>query len=228
MQWRRGGWEREAPPTQVNPVLTDPTKRSATRKMAAPKVANPLAYDLDFGAASARWLLLAGALFGLATVACAAVIANGDAKGTTWVAQLIFAALFLWSVFSIRGTLRGRGVIATGDALSWRSDGSVHRIPWSEIGAVGVGTLPWFNHASLVHPEQREALEIFPADPSFPARNPALDRWRVEEEPPMPGLPGTRYRFPFPPFTRLPKRIEQAVQEIQPKRWHGRYPRTHS
>ncbi|MBP2472525.1 hypothetical protein JOF53_001397 [Crossiella equi] len=196
--------------------------------MTAPKVRPALAYDLDFGVTSARWLLVAGAVSGLGTIVCAAVVANGDAKATTWVLQLLFFALFIWSAAGLRRALRGRGFVATGDALSWRSDGTVHRVPWSEIGAIGIGTLPWLNHASLVHPEQRESLELYPADPAFPARYPALDPWRVEEEPPVAGLPGTRYRFPFPPFTRLPKRIEQAVQEIQPKRWHGRYARQHT
>lgn len=68
-------------------------------------------------------------------------------------------------------------------------------------------------------------MELYPADPRFPERHPEFDRWLIEEPAPVPGLPGLRYRFHLPPMTRVPRRIEHAVQTVAPRKWVGRYGR---
>ena len=145
---------------------------------------------------------------------------------TFWVGALgLCGVVFLWFLVSARGMLSSRGFLFDRGGFYARTRGEVFGVPWSEISAVGVGTLPPVQHRRPIVPDQRHALEISPSDPGFAARHPQLERWRVEEQPSMPGLPGERYRFHLPPVGRLPKTLESAVQSVAPSKWVGHYRR---
>ncbi|WP_156051717.1 hypothetical protein [Allokutzneria albata] len=226
MKWRRGGWERVPAPSSVAETSVVNPQRPPTMKIAAPERAlalQPGAVDLDFGVSGARWLMLGGGISGFLAVVCAAILTDGETHPWIWLWQIVSGAAFLWFVGSARASLRGRGLIVDRRALWWRAEGTLHAVPWQEIGAVGISSRPLLDRASVVRPDQRIGLEVFPADPAFPARYPQLDQWRVDEPPPREGLPATRYRFPLPPAGRLPGKVEDAVQDVAANAWVGRY-----
>jgi hypothetical protein len=183
------------------------------------------AQDVDVSATSFKTLLIGGGVSGLLTVLIAATLVNNGSTVGMWIWQLVFGVIFLWFVSASRGMLSGRGFLFDRSGFYARTRGEVFGVTWDEIAAVGIGTLPWVQHRRPVSPEQRTALEIYPADPGFAVRHPEFERWRIEEPPSMPGLPGERYRFHLPPFSRLPKTLEGAVQAIAPAKWVGQYRR---
>jgi hypothetical protein len=183
------------------------------------------AQDVDVSASSFKTLVIGGGLSGLITVLIAATLVNNGNTVGMWIAQLIFGVIFLWFISSARGMFSGRGFLLDRSGFYARTRGEVFGVTWDEVAAVGVGTLPWIQHRRPVAPERRQALEIYPADPGFAARHPEFDRWRIDEPPSMPGLSGERYRFHLPPFSRLPKTLEGAVQKIAPHKWVGQYRR---
>ncbi|WP_019855185.1 hypothetical protein [Actinopolyspora mortivallis] len=183
------------------------------------------ARDVDVSGAAFRNLVIGGGTSGFLTVLCAAALAGSGNGFWLWCWQIVFGVVFLWFLASAKGAMSGRGFLVDNRGIYPRTSGEVFAVPWSEITAVGVGSLRPVENRKLVPPERRRALEIFPADPGFAARYPELDRWRVEESPPMQGLPGVRYRFHLPALNRLPKRLEKAVQEAAPRVWVGQYRR---
>ena len=185
----------------------------------------PDAHDVDVSAASFRLLLIGGGISGFLTVLCAASLVDKGSSASTWLWQLVFGVIFLWFLTASRGIFSGRGFLLDRSGFYARTRGEVVGVPWTEIAAVGVGSLPWIQNKRLSHPERRQAFEVYPADPGFVARHPEFDRWRVDEPPPMPGLPGVRYRFHLPPVSRLPRYLEHAVQAVAPRKWVGHYRR---
>lgn len=185
----------------------------------------PQACDVDVSASSFRLLLIGGGTSGLLTVLCAAVLAYDGHSVGMWIWQLVFGIVFVWFVVSARGMLNSRGFLLDHSGLYVRTRGEVFGVPWQEIAAVGVGTLPWVENRRPVHPERRVALEFYPTDRGFAERHPDWERWRVVEPPSVSGTPGERYRFHLPPFSRLPKQLERAVRAIAPRKWIGQYRR---
>lgn len=242
MKWLRGGWSRADwvdPQQRTMQQRTMPAGQqdsTGTRRYTSehgqqpdqPRPAgllSPQARDVDVSAAGFRMLLVGGGLSGLMTVLCAATLTyKGNSVGM-WLWQLLFGVLFLWFVNATRGMLNGRGFLLDHSGFYVRTRGEVFGVPWQEIGAIGVGTLPWVEHRRPVHPERRVALEFYPTDPGFADRHPEWERWRVTEPPSIAGTPGERYRFHLPPFSRLPKTLEGAVRGIVPRKWIGQYRR---
>lgn len=183
------------------------------------------ARDVDVSAASFRNLVVGGGVSGFVTVLCAAALVDSAGSAWLWLWQLISGVAFLWFVSSARGSMSSRGFLIDRTAFYARTRGEVFGIPWSEIGAAGIGARPLVENRRPVHPERRRALELYPADPAFPARHPELERWRVEEPAPISGLPGVRYRFHLPPLSRLPHRLEEAVTASAGRKWVGHYRR---
>lgn len=183
------------------------------------------ARDIDVSAAAFRNLLVGGGISGFLTVLCAAALAGSGSGFWLWFWQIVFGVCFVWFIAAARGSLSGRGFLLDSRGLYPRTNGEVFAVPWEEITAAGVGSLRPVENRRLVHPERRRALELFPADPAFPERHPELERWRVEESPPMQGLPGVRYRFHLPALSRLPKQLEKGVQAAAPRAWVGQYRR---
>ncbi|MGP4018043.1 hypothetical protein [Saccharopolyspora sp. 5N708] len=242
MKWLPGGWQRAdrewATVPGRRPNHGDTARYTAERAAGPergtrvqpggghrPTLLGADAQDVDVSASSFKTLVIGGGLSGLITVLIAATLVN---KGNTvgmWIAQLVFGVIFLWFISSARGMFSSRGFLLDRSGFYARTRGEVFGVTWDEVAAVGVGTLPWIQHRRPVAPERRQALEIYPADPGFAARHPEFDRWRIDEPPSMPGLPGERYRFHLPPFSRLPKTLEGAVQKIAPHKWVGQYRR---
>ncbi|MFR9729609.1 hypothetical protein ACL03H_10300 [Saccharopolyspora sp. MS10] len=183
------------------------------------------ARDVDVSASSFRMLLLGGGISGFGTVLCAATLVNQGGSVSVWIWQLVFGVIFLGFAMSSRGMLNSRGFLVDRSGFYARTLGEIYGVAWSEISAIGIGSLPWIEQKRPVHPERRVALEFYPADPGFGSRHPELERWRVEEEPSIPGTPSVRYRFHLPPFTRIPKAVESAVQTAAPRKWVGHYRR---
>ncbi|GAB3276670.1 hypothetical protein GCM10027563_04030 [Parasphingorhabdus pacifica] len=170
-------------------------------------------------------LLIGGGISGFATVVCAAIIASKGNSPGMWFWQLVSAVVFFWFVTAARGMFASRGFLVDNTAFYARTKGEVVGVPWNEIHAMGIGTLPWIQHKRPVNPQRRQALELYPADPGFAARHPEFDRWRIEQAAPMQGLPHVRYRFHLPPFTRLPRALEGAVRSVAANKWIGNYRR---
>lgn len=191
----------------------------------APVGLGPEARDVDVSAGSFRMLLIGGGLSGFLTVLCAATLVTSGNSVGTWFWQLVFGVVFLWFAVSARGMLSSRGFLLDRSGFYARTRGEVFGVPWQEISAIGVGSLPWIEQNRPVHPQRRVALEFYPADPHFPARHPELERWLVEEPPSLANTPGVRYRFHLPPFARVPRHVEEAVRAVAPTKWLGRYRR---
>lgn len=206
-------------------VRREPTTRVQPGGGHRPTTLSADAWDVDVSAVAFKVLLVGGGISGFLTVLFAATLAYQGGGVGTWFWQLLCGVVFLWFVVSARGMLSSRGFLFDRGGFYARTRGEVFGVPWSEISAVGVGTLPPVQHRRPIVPDQRHALEIYPADPGFAARHPELERWRVEEQPSMPGLPGERYRFHLPPVGRLPKTLESAVQSVAPSKWVGHYRR---
>lgn len=215
----RFGAERGGPGTRVY------DKQDRPAEPAGPIGLGPEAQDVDVSAGSFRLLLLGGGLSGLGTVLCAATLANNGSSVGMWIWQLVLGIVFLGFVVSSRGMLNSRGFLLDRSGFYARTLGEVYGVSWNEISAIGIGSLPWIEQKRPVHPERRVALELYPADPGFGGRHPELDRWRVEEKPSLPNTPSVRYRFHLPPFTRLPRAVERAVQVVAPRKWVGHYRR---
>lgn len=181
--------------------------------------------DVDVSASSFRMLLFGGGISGFFTVVCAAIIANKGSSPGMWFWQLVSGVVFLWFVTAARGMFSSRGFLVDSSGFYARTRGEVVGVPWKEVQALGIGTLPWIQHKRPVNPQRRKALELFPSDAGFAARHPELDRWRVDEPAPMQGLPHIRYRFHLPPFTRLPRALEEAVRSVEAAKWIGHYQR---
>ncbi|QGK71147.1 hypothetical protein GIY23_17930 [Allosaccharopolyspora coralli] len=236
MKWKPGGWQRADavdPERATTPRRTSPYAEQQTRAYSPPSppqqqpqrtMISSEARDVDVSAASFRNLLVGGGLSGFGVVVCAAVLVDGGGPWL-WVAQLLTFVVFLYFVASSRGVLSSRGFLFDGSGFYARTRGEVCGVAWSEISAVGIGTLPMIEHKRPVHPERRRALEVYPADPGFGERHPELDRWLVEDRPPMQGLPGVRYRFHLPPMNRMPRDLERAVQAFASRKWVGQYRR---
>lgn len=233
MKWLPGGWQR-ADWSETTRTIPRSTARYTSQGQAGYPAAAPGpqptllgadARDVDVSAAGFRSLLIGGGISGLGTVLAAASLANNGSSVGMWIWQLIFAGAFIWFVLGSRGMLRGRGFLIDRSGFYARTMGEVYGVDWSEIKAVGIGTLPWIQDRKLVNPERRRALEIYPADPGFAERHPEMERWWIEERPTVQGLPPDRYRFHLPPFSRLPKELERAIRDIAPQKWIGTYRR---
>lgn len=247
MKWLPGGWQRAdraQPERGTVPVSVAPEQGTAkyTPADAAAYAAPPPhghnaapagrqggmltdAYDVDVSASLFRNFLVGGGTSALATVLIAAVMVNQGPSIIMWLWQLLFGVAFVWFVTAGRGMLASRGFLLDRSGFYARTQGTVVGVPWQEISAVGIGQLPWIQDKRPTHPERRQALEFFPADGAFADRHPQFDRWLVQEPPPMRGLPGVRYRFHLPPFTRIPRTVEQAVRAVEPRKWVGSYQR---
>jgi hypothetical protein len=237
MRWLPGGWQR-ADWSETTRTIPRGTARytgqgrgqAAGAPAAQPPRPQPTllgadARDIDVSAASFRSLLIGGGISGLGTVLIAASLANNGSSVGMWIWQLLFGMAFIWFVLGSRGMLNGRGFLFDRSGFYIRTMGEVYGVDWSEIKAVGIGTLPWIQDRRPTNPERRRALEIYPADPGFAERHPELERWWIEEPPTVSGLPPDRYRFHLPPFSRLPKSLENATREIAPQKWVGSYRR---
>ncbi|RCW45202.1 hypothetical protein DFQ14_103168 [Halopolyspora algeriensis] len=216
-------------PQQPDPASPGPETKAYGREEAVPAAPAPVlgseVRDVDVSAAAFRNLLVGGGVSGFLTILCAAALTDDGGSVWLWFWQIVFGAIFLWFVASAKGSLSSRGFLLDRHALHARTRGEVFGIPWSEIGAAGIGSLPPIQRKRPVPPERRRAFEFYPADPEFVHRHPELERWRIDEPAPMPGLPGVRYRFHLPPLSRLPRRLEHAVQELAPHKWVGHYRR---
>ncbi|KEI43076.1 hypothetical protein [Saccharopolyspora rectivirgula] len=239
MKWLPGGWQRTQ---RIDERATVPRGRAdrGTARLTAPGeripeaarggrrrpvLLGPGARDVDVSASSFRTFLLGGGISGLVAVLCAANLAyQGNSVGA-WLLQLVSAVVFGYFLVGSRGMLNSRGFLFDRSGFYARTKGEVFGVAWDEIAAVGVSTLSFLQARRVVSPERRVALEFFPADPGFAERHPELDRWLVEEPPPMPDLPYERYRFYLPPISRLPKALEAAVQEVAGRKWIGQYRR---
>jgi hypothetical protein len=238
MKWLPGGWdradvERQRPttPATADPTVVEPGgPRRPARQEPAPGsrrggMLSPDAQDVDVSAGSFRNLLLGGGISGFFTVLFAAGLVDNPSGAGLWLGQIVAVMLFALFVRSAGGMLRSRGFLFDRSAFYARTQGEVFGVAWEEISAVGVGSLPWVQYRKPVSPERRHAVELYPADPGFPRRHPELERFLVEEPAPMPGLADIRYRFHLPPMTRVPRRVEHAVQTVAPRKWIGRYRR---
>ncbi|NHD18774.1 MULTISPECIES: hypothetical protein [unclassified Actinopolyspora] len=215
--------DRGGPPsaTRVEPM----TEQQSGRPPRGAALLGDHARDVDVSAAAFRNLLVGGGISGFLTVLCAAALAGSGSGFWLWFWQIVFGVCFVWFIAASRGSLSGRGFLLDSRGLYPRTNGEVFAVPWEEVTAVGIGALRPVENRRLVHPERRRALELFPADPLFPERHPELERWRVEEPPPMQGLSGVRYRFHLPALSRLPKQLERGVQSAAPRAWVGQYRR---
>lgn len=218
---------RAAPEEQERTRVSGPATRAFGRGQDAPAATllGADARDVDVSAAAFRNLLVGGGVSGFLTILCAAALVDNGGSVWLWLWQLLFGVLFLWFLSAARGALSSRGFLLDHSGLYARTRGEVYGVSWDEIGAVGIGSLPPVQQKRPVHPDRRRALEFYPADSAFAARHPELERWRVEEPAPMPGLPGVRYRFHLPPLSRLPRQLERAVQHAAPRKWVGQYRR---
>jgi len=240
MKWLPGGWERadverQRPTTPANSaertvLHPEGPRRPSARPEPAPGgrtagMLSPDAQDVDVSAGSFRNLLVGGGLSGFFTVLFAAGLVNNPSSPGLWLGQIVSVMVFALFVRSAGGMLRSRGFLFDRGAFYARTRGEVFGVPWEEIAAVGIGSLPWQQHRRPTSPERRHAMELYPADPGFPGRHPELERFLVEEPAPMPGLADIRYRFHLPPMTRVPRRVEHAVQTVAPRKWIGRYGR---
>jgi hypothetical protein len=199
----------------VPPTARTPPSRAATLLSQA--------RDIDISASAYRNLLVGGGISGFCAILCAATIAEKGSSVGAWFWQLVFGVIFLWFVTGARGALSGRGFLVDRSGLYMRTKGEVLGVPWEEVSAVGIGSLPWIQHRRPVHPGQRHAFEFYPADLGFPARHPEFERWLIEEPPTVSGLPSIRYRFFLPPFGRLARDFESAVQAVAARKWVGHY-----
>lgn len=238
MKWLPGGWQRSDQVATERRTVPRKSARSgggaqATRvfrendRPEAPghTALSEQTRDVDVSASSFRMVVFGGGSSGFIMVVCAAIIALKGASVGMWMWQLVSGVVFLWFVTSARGMFSSRGFLFDHSGFYARTRGEVVGVPWSEIHAIGIGTLPWIQHNRPVNPERRRALEFYPADAGFAARHPEFERWRVADPAPMPGLPDERYRFHLPPLTRLPRSLEQAVQPVAARKWLGHYQR---
>ncbi|MDR7301103.1 hypothetical protein [Haloactinomyces albus] len=214
---------------EQRPHASGPATKTYAKDQDVPAAPAPMlgveARDVDVSAAAFRNLLVGGGISGFLTVLCAAALSGSGGSVWLWIWQIVFGAIFLWFLASAKGTLSSRGFLLDRGALYARTRGEVFGVPWDEIVAAGVGSLPPIQQKRMVPPDRRRAFEFYPADSAFVHRHPEFERWRVEEPAPMPGLPGIRYRFHLPPLSRLPRHLEHAVQDVAPQKWIGHYRR---
>lgn len=207
--------------TTPHTVQVDPGRPPATHAVGL----GPEARDIDVSAESFRLLVIGGGSSGLVTVMCAASLAHNGNSLSTWLWQLVSGVVFLWFATSAKGMLRSRGFLVDRYGFYARTQGEIFGVSWSEISAIGIGSLPWVQGRRPVHPLRRQAIEFYAADPGFVSRHPELERWRVDEPATVPGLPNFRYRFFLPPLSRVPRQMERAVTELTGRKWIGRYRR---
>ncbi|ASU77832.1 hypothetical protein CDG81_05355 [Actinopolyspora erythraea] len=223
---RRGSTRQDAyPATRVQRRAGGVGESAGAPRSGGAVLLGEHARDVDVSAAAFRNLAVGGGASGFLTVLCAAALAESPGGVWLWIWQLVFGVCFVWFIASAKGSFSGRGFLMDNRGICPRTSGEVFAVPWEEVTAVGVGSLRPVENRRLVHPERRRALELFPADSAFPERHPELERWRVEEPPPIQGLPAVRYRFYLPALSRLPKRLEQAIQAAAPRVWVGHYRR---
>jgi hypothetical protein len=241
MNWLTGGWQRVRATMPGRSPADRPTARATkpagdTRVYSVPPrpqqpqasgatLLGAQAQDVDVSASSFRNLLVGGGISGFFTILSAASLEYRGSSVQAWFWQLLFGVIFLWFLSASRGMMSSRGFLFDRSGFYVRTRGEVFGVAWGEISAIGIGTVPWIQHRRPVHPGQRQALELYPADPGFPGRHPEFERWLINEPAPMSGLPTVRYRFHLPPFTRLPRHLEDAVQAVASRKWVGQYKR---
>ncbi|EGX57545.1 hypothetical protein SZN_22236 [Streptomyces zinciresistens K42] len=145
-------------------------------------------------------------------------VAAGNQRGESSIAG--FAGLGLLLVMGVLGVFlfvanwaNRKARILFDDTGLWVDSGKALKlVPWQGLAGVG---LFWsrFGRGQRVC-----SLELFPNGP-VDRDDPVLWTLVREEEPPRPGLPGLRYRLPFPPAQQ--KQVVSAVTRHVPHLWLG-------
>ncbi len=164
-----------------------------------------------WGAVDTSRLVHTGGHVGLVRVIAAVIGVLLTALGIAGFAALLLA-----------GNRLPRYVVDEQGIALWSARGS-DEVPWTHLAGVGVG-YKVSPRVSLARWREGFALELFPTDPDLRAAYPRAGQLIVVEDPPRPGLPGSRLRLVLADYG-VERDVGAAVSRYAPALWLGRYRR---
>jgi hypothetical protein len=195
---------------------------------------------VDIGRGSLIAVLISVPLLTLLSGACVYAALDAADRGTAVIGYCFaafFAAPVLIALVRLSRLLRPRGLAFDGRGVHYWEGSSWTLVAWEDIAGIGIGyeEPPEFTARERLANELLDqlklerrraiAVEIFPADPKSIERQPALARFRREQQAPAANLPSVRWRFPLPPAPGLTAKVGQGVETFQPARWLGWFAR---
>ncbi|HEX4704550.1 MAG TPA: hypothetical protein VH352_20655 [Pseudonocardiaceae bacterium] len=118
---------------------------------------------------------------------------------------------------AVKAVRSRQGMAVDADAVWWRADRTLVRLPWSDIAAVRLVT-PIKIRGQRTSTPRTPAVELCPVDEQTVRRYPALADRVTGGEPARPGLPALRFAFRLPSVEDGP-RMAEALARFAPVQW---------
>jgi hypothetical protein len=149
-----------------------------------------------------------------------------DAPGALRVIAAVLGALFVSMVIAlvavaVRVVRHRQGVAFDSDAVWWRTERDLVRLPWAEIALIR--TVPPPRGGARTSTPRTPRVEICPVDEATIRRHPALADSVTSGEPVRPDLPALRFAFRLSSGADEPAVVD-AVRRFAPDRWATEQP----
>lgn len=118
---------------------------------------------------------------------------------------------------AVKAVRSRQGMAVDADAVWWRADRTLVRLPWSDIAAARLVT-PTRIRGQRTSTPRTPAVELCPVDEQTVRRYPALADRVTGGEPARPGLPALRFAFRLPSVEDGP-RMAEALARFAPVQW---------
>lgn len=122
-------------------------------------------------------------------------------------------------VVTVRALRPHQGLAFDADAVWWRADRAVVRLPWSDLAVVRV-VAPQITKGVRTSAPRTPTVELCPVDDAAVRRYPQLADWVTGGEPPRDDLPRLRFALPLSTVEDGPT-VTAAVDRFAPDRSIG-------
>ncbi|HEX9336614.1 MAG TPA: hypothetical protein VF892_12050 [Pseudonocardiaceae bacterium] len=136
------------------------------------------------------------------------------------VVAAVLGGIFLMIVvglatIAVKAVRSRQGLALDADAVWWRADQTLVRLPWSDIAAARLVTPPKRVRSST---PRTPAVELYPVDDETIRRYPALTDRVTGGEPLRPDLPRLRFTFRLPSVADCPT-VSDTIARVAPAQW---------
>lgn len=122
-------------------------------------------------------------------------------------------------VVTVRAVRPHQGLAFDADAVWWRADRSIVRLPWSDLAVVRV-VRPVITKGMRTSAPRTPSVQVCPVDEPAVRRYPGLADWVTGGEPPREDLPRMWFAFRLSADADEPA-VEEAVARFAPEHWGG-------
>jgi len=134
----------------------------------------------------------------------------------------VLGAIFLvivigLAVIAVKAVRSRQGLALDADAVWWRADATLVKLPWSDIAAARLVTDERIRGVRSSTP-RTPAIELCPVDGETIRRHPALTDRVTGGDPIRPGLPSLRYTFRLPSVA-AGTTVSATIARLAPTQW---------